>query len=163
MISKKNRLQSRLINGKALLVLTFLLIAGCGPSDEEEVYVYPNGDPSGTFYSLAVVNRFDPGLNLDMARGKELYFQYCVVCHGDSGDGKGFNAYNLKSNFGVQPFDFTDSDTAAQTTVDEIKKAITYGGPEVNKSQYMPPWGGVLSEYDLDSLTDYVWHSLMKQ
>lgn len=161
MSSKKNWFQAGLLKGKALFFLTLILMIGCGPSDEEEVD--PNGDPTGTFYSLAVVNRFGTGINLEMARGKELYSRYCVICHGASGDGKGFNAYNLKSHFGVEPFDFTDSTAVAQTTVDEIKKAITYGGPAVNKSQYMPPWGGVLDEYDLACLTDYVRQSLMKQ
>jgi hypothetical protein len=161
MMSKKFRLQGRWIKGKALLALTFLLIVSCGPSDEE--VASPNGDPKGAFYSLAVLNRFDHGINREMARGKELYSQYCVICHGQSGDGKGFNAYNLKSNFGVQPFDFTDAAAVDQTTFDEIKKAITHGGPAVDKSQYMPPWGNVMSEYDLASLTDYVWHSLMNK
>jgi len=28
-------------------------------------------------------------------QGKQLFEQYCVVCHGQSGEGDGFNAYNL--------------------------------------------------------------------
>jgi hypothetical protein len=161
MIRKKYWLQARLVvKGKVLLLLMSLLIS-CGPSEEE--VVSPTGDPTGSFYSLAVLNRFDSGLNRDMARGKELYSQYCVICHGESGDGKGFNAYNLKSNFGVQPFNFTDSTAVAQITFDEVRKAITYGGTAVDRSQYMPPWGTTFSEYDLVCLTDYVWHSLMNK
>lgn len=150
-----------MVRGKILPFLAFLLIMGCGPSDEE--VVFPNGDPTGAFYSLAVLNRFDSGLNREMARGKELYLENCAICHGESGDGKGFNAYNLNSNFGVQPFNFTDATAVARTTFDEVKKAVTYGGPAVKKSRYMPPWGSTFSKYDLACITDYVWHSLMKK
>jgi mono/diheme cytochrome c family protein len=122
----------------------------------EDNVVHPYGDPESSFWSLAVVNRFEPGLNRDMARGKELYFQYCAICHGESGDGNGFNAYNLKSNFGIQPYDFTDSVANAQIKPDEFKMAIRNGGQAVSKSRYMPPWGGVLSDYDLACVTDYV-------
>lgn len=147
--------------GKILLLFASLSIMGCGSSDEETGS--PNGDPSGAFYSLAVLDRFGDGVSAEMARGKDLYSHYCVVCHGESGDGEGFNAYNLKTNFGVQPFNFTDPPGAPQVTFVEIKKAIEGGGPAVNRSQYMPPWGATFSRYDLASLADYVWHSLMKK
>jgi mono/diheme cytochrome c family protein len=149
----------RRVQGKRLLLLALLSIMGCGASDEE--FVSPNGDASGGFYAFAVLNRFEPGFTAEMANGKELYLKNCVICHGVSGDGKGFNAYNLKSNFGVEPFDFTDA--TAQITFDEVKKAIISGGPAVNKSQYMPPWGATLIEYDLACITSYVWNSLMKR
>jgi hypothetical protein len=161
-ISKKTGYQEKLVApGKILLLVALLWIIGCVSSDDE--VVSPSGDPAGTFYSLAVLNRFDSGINRETARGKELYVKNCVICHGESGDGKGFNAYNLKSHFGVQPFDFTDSTAVARTTLDEVKKAIAYGGTAVNKSQYMPPWGFTFSKYDLACVTSYVWHSLMNK
>jgi len=127
---------------------------GCGVSDEE--VVSPNGDPKGSFYTLAVLNRFESGLDAESARGKELYLSYCAICHGESGDGKGFNAYNLKSNFGIEPFDFTDVSGVAQLDLDEVRKTITHGGPAVNKSQYMPPWGGVFTDWQIAALTVYI-------
>lgn len=90
--------------------------------------------------------------------------QKCYICHGKSGDGKGFNAYNLKSNFDVEPFNFkAPSDNALLPSLEEIIKAIAYGGPAVNKSQYMPPWGMTFIEYDINCITSYVWHSLMSK
>lgn len=147
--------------GNMLLPLAFLLAIGCGPSDEE--VFSPNGDPSGTFYSLAVLHRYDPGLDAEKTRGKDLYVRKCAICHGESGDGKGFNAYNLKSNFGIQPFDFTDSEAVVRVSLDEVRKAIASGGRAVKRSQYMPPWGRTFSKYDLACLASYVWHSLMKR
>ena len=143
----------------ALIILS--LIIGCGVSDEKPVYSY--GEPSGPFYSLAVLQRFDPAMSPETARGREIFGQYCAICHGNSGDGKGFNAYNLKSNFGVQPFDFTDKTLVDQTTFAEVKRTIIFGGPEVNRSQYMPPWGFTFSEYDLACVASWVWYSLMKK
>jgi len=148
---KKARLA---VQGKILLLLALWLIMGCGVSDEE--VASPNGDPKGGFYSLAVLNRFESGLDAELARGKELYLSNCAICHGESGDGKGFNAYNLKSNFGIQPFDFTASNGLAQLSLDEVRKAITYGGPAVNKSQYMPPWGGLLKDQQIADLIAFV-------
>lgn len=150
------RLQSKWIKGNALFILTFALISGCGPAEEQTAY--PNGDPAGDLFLAAVVNRFEDGLNLYTATGKEIYTQYCVICHGASGDGSGFNAYNLKSNFNVQPFNFTDPAAVEQASLEEIKTAIKKGGVSVNKSQYMPPWGRVLSEYELVCIFDYVRH-----
>ena len=149
------------LEGITLVLLTLFVIMGCGVSDQEPVY--PHGDPAGPFYSLAVLKRFDPAMNPEMARGKEIFAQYCAICHGDSGDGKGFNAYNLKSNFGVSPFDFTDQAVVDQTTFDEVKVAIISGGLAVNRSRYMPPWGFTFSEYDLACVTSWAWHSLMKK
>lgn len=154
-------LQERMrISGKILLFFTFLIIIGCGFSDEATIS--PNGNPKGTFYSLTVLNRFEPGLDAEKTRGKDLYSFYCTVCHGESGDGQGLNAYNLKSQFGVQPFNFTDVSAATQASYAEVKKVIARGGPAANKSRYMPPWSPMFSEYDLACLADYVWHSLMK-
>ena len=150
--------------GKALFPVTLFLITslwiGCGSSDNPNLYA--GGDPKGTFYSLAVSNRFDTGQDAQKAIGKELYLSYCAVCHGESGDGQGLNAYNLKSQFGVQPLNFTDSAASSRISYDEVTKAIRGGGAAVNKSQYMHPWGATFSEYDLACLADYVWFGLMK-
>ena len=152
----------KMVIGIILLLLAFLLITGCSPPDQKKAAL-PEKDSGSAFYSLAVLNRFGPGLNAETARGKALYLQKCFICHGKSGDGKGFNAYNLKSNFGVEPFNFKDSADKAFPPIAEIKKAITGGGPAVNKSQFMPPWGATFTGYDIDCITGYVWRSLMGQ
>ncbi len=148
---------------QAKVVLLAVVWLGCGSSSVNKETTVLYGDTTGTFYSLAIKNRFEAGENLEIVHGKELYQQYCVICHGESGDGNGFNAYNLKSNFGVQPFDFTDSSAVAQLLFDEIEKAVAFGGPAVGKSPYMPPWGETLNAYDLACLDNFVWHVLMRK
>ena len=89
--------------------------------------------------------------------------KYCAVCHGESGEGQGFNAYNPTSSFSVRFFNFADAGVAANLSPDKIKNAVTNGGPVVNRSQYMPPWGSTLNEYDVACLSGYVWHALIKK
>jgi len=143
----------------ATLVLLFVLVVSCGPSQRSPASASAN--KKGDFYALAVENRFEDSLSVDLARGKQLFERYCVICHGESGDGNGFNAYNLKSNFKVEPFDFTDSTTAATLTFESVRRAITLGGAGIGKSQYMPPWGKTLTDYDLNSVSSFVWAVVM--
>lgn len=155
------RFKSLKIVKRTILTLTALfLIAGCSPPDQPQT-ASPGMESGDTFYSLAVLNRFGSGLNTETARGRELYLQKCYICHGKSGDGKGFNAYNLKSNFGVEPFNFKTKADKDFPPIEEIKRAISGGGPAVKKSQFMPPWGSTFIAYDIECITSYVWSSLM--
>ncbi len=116
-------------------------------------------DAAGPLYTLAAVDSVDKAV----AYGRPVFEQYCAICHGETGDGNGFNAYNLKSHFGVQPFAFTDSLAAAQVGFAEVAKAIREGGSAVGKSPYMPPWRHTLTEYELAAVTAFVWTRLMKK
>ena len=149
------------------LVIVFFLISGCkgrlSPHSNDFSVAAVNGDVSGNFYSLSVLHRYEPGFNAETARGKEIYLQKCSICHGESGDGGGFNAYNLKTNFNVQPFNFTDITDSANVTFIAIQNTIAHGGGAVGKSLYMPPWSATLSDYDIDCVARYIWQSLMKK
>ncbi len=95
-------------------------------------------------------------LSRQQYRGKLIYDHYCAVCHGENGDGNGFNSFNLQNSFGIRPFNFTDSSAVRKLKVDEIKKAIEAGGTAVGKSQYMPPWGKTLLPDEISALTQYI-------
>ena len=43
------------------------------------------------------IQQADPWIDFTYAerKGKQLYDHYCAVCHGSSGEGDGFNAFNL--------------------------------------------------------------------
>ncbi len=84
--------------------------------------------------------------------GEELYLKYCHVCHGESGEGNGFNAYILET----QPRDFTDSTYLNALTDSRLTEAVSEGGRGVNKSVLMPAWGDTFSPLEINCLVRYI-------
>jgi len=85
--------------------------------------------------------------------GEALYKTYCWQCHGSRGTGHGINAGD---NMSVQPRDHTDAQYMAARSDEELFRAIKDGGPAVNKSVLMPPWGGALSDEEIRRLVAYL-------
>ncbi|RMD80504.1 MAG: cytochrome c [Gammaproteobacteria bacterium] len=85
--------------------------------------------------------------------GRDLYKTYCWQCHGSRGNGKGINAGD---NMSVMPRDHTDAKYMAARSDEELFRAIKEGGPAVNKSVLMPPWGGALSDEEIHRLVAYL-------
>ncbi|HPG28677.1 MAG TPA: multicopper oxidase domain-containing protein, partial [Myxococcota bacterium] len=84
--------------------------------------------------------------------GARLYRTYCTACHGLDGDGRGLNVPALS----VQPRDHTDVREMATRSDQELRTAISQGGPGVGKSVLMPPWQGVLSDDQIGSLVRHL-------
>ena len=78
-------------------------------------------------------------------RGEKIYQHYCSRCHGEEGDGNGFNATLLE----VPPRDFTDPQFRRPVTEEHLRRVIREGGPAVGKSVLMPAWGRTLSEQQI--------------
>jgi len=79
-------------------------------------------------------------------RGGIVFKNYCILCHGERGDGmaraaKLYGVANLAIGFG---------------TPDDYFKIIRGGGEAVNKSQFMPPWEGELSEEQINDVVAYL-------
>lgn len=89
--------------------------------------------------------------------GREVYQHYCQTCHGDSGAGDGFNAFNLDP----RPRDFSGPAFQKKTDAD-IRDAIHRGGAGVGLSPLMPPWGRTLSERQINDVILYL-HTLRRQ
>ncbi len=89
-----------------------------------------------------------------VAEGKKTYAYYCAHCHGEDGNGDGFNAANVDP----KPRDHTDGGEPymAGRTNEELFEAVAMGGRGIGKSPIMPPWGGVLSEKEIWSLVAYM-------
>ncbi len=89
-----------------------------------------------------------------IAKGHKVYSRYCSPCHGEAGDGLGYNAKNLDP----QPRDLTDADEdyMAKLSNDEIFEVLQLGGYGVDLSGGMPVWGKIFSEEELWSLVAYV-------
>ncbi len=82
-------------------------------------------------------------------RGKTLFSQRCVQCHGEQGKGDGPLAEQIP---GELP-DFTAADYAVDKSPQEIFDTITNG----RMDKMMPPWGDQLSEDERWDLASYVW------
>jgi mono/diheme cytochrome c family protein len=84
--------------------------------------------------------------------GREVYQHYCQICHGDTGAGDGFNAFNLDP----RPRDLSDPDFQKKKTDADLHDAILRGGAGVGLSPLMPPWGRTLSARQMDDVILYL-------
>lgn len=84
----------------------------------------------------------EPMLNYEQSNGKRLFDHYCAVCHGISGEGDGFNAFNLNP----KPRNLTDREAMRSFSDQQLFDVISQGGAERGKSNLMPPWGQTLNQ-----------------
>jgi mono/diheme cytochrome c family protein len=87
----------------------------------------------------------------EVRSGRDVYRHYCQTCHGETGAGDGFNAFNLDPH----PRDFSDPAFQKKTDAD-IRDAIRRGGAGVGLSPLMPPWGRTLGDRKLDDVVLYL-------
>ena len=80
-----------------------------------------------------------------IAAGKKVYNTYCMLCHGEKGDGNGPSGQSLP----VKPADFTDKALMKQTDGSLAWKIVTGRGA-------MPSWAPVLSEEEVWSVIHYL-------
>jgi mono/diheme cytochrome c family protein len=97
-----------------------------------------------------------PPATLSEARGQVLFNHYCAICHGSTGGGDGFNAYNLKSAFNVTPTAFGDSASFHALDRDTALAMIRDGGAAIGRSPAMPPWGTTLTPGEIVDLWRYI-------
>jgi cytochrome c oxidase cbb3-type subunit 3 len=84
--------------------------------------------------------------------GHDVYQHYCQICHGDSGAGDGFNAFNLDP----RPRDLSDPGFQKKKTDADLRDAVVRGGAGVGLSPLMPPWGRTLSARQMDDVVLYL-------
>ncbi len=92
------------------------------------------------------------GPSYEMRLGREIYRHYCQTCHGETGAGDGFNAFNLDPH----PRDLSDPDFQKKKSDAELADAIRRGGAGVGLSPLMPPWGRTLSAPQIDQAVLYI-------
>ena len=86
------------------------------------------------------------------AEGQKLYMTHCSSCHGDKGRGDGAAGKALP----VKPADHTDGNLMNSFTDEFLVTIISKGGAAVGKSSFMPAWGGVLKDNQLQDLLAYL-------
>jgi len=104
-----------------------------------------------TFVALAIAG---PGLARAQSatEGQKVYTTYCSSCHGDKGRGDGAAGKALP----VKPADHTDGKLMNSFSDEFLINIISKGGAAVGKSSFMPAWGGVLKDDQLQDLLAYL-------
>jgi mono/diheme cytochrome c family protein len=88
----------------------------------------------------------------ELRLGKLTFQYYCQTCHGETGAGDGFNAFNLDP----RPRDLSDPVFQTKKSDAELLDAIRRGGAGVGLTPLMPPWGHTLSPREIDDVLLYV-------
>lgn len=124
-----------------ILIVVVIACAGC-----------ENESASQRDLVLELAASMDDIYDSPKTRASKLYGRYCSVCHGISGQGDGFNAFNLTP----RPRNFTDTAFIARIDTTLIRETIIGGGGAVGLSPLMPKWGMTLTEQDITELTSYI-------
>lgn len=88
----------------------------------------------------------------EVRMGQAVYQRYCETCHGTTGAGDGFNAFNLDPH----PRDLSDPAFQKKKADVDLTDAVQRGGAGVGLSPLMPPWGRTLSKRELADVVLYV-------
>jgi len=85
--------------------------------------------------------------------GFQLDDKYCARCHNPESTAERVSNYD---NLEVKPHPFTEGDTLNKMTDAELTAIIGHGGPALNKSALMPPYGYTLSKTEIEALISYI-------
>lgn len=143
---------------RALGLLTIVMVAWVGDGCRVASHPTPPtaragpavSDSANAIYSASALP--SPDLGYNAREGRTLYRHYCLNCHGETGKGDGFNAYNLDPH----PRSLADSTFQAQRSDSDLVVAIRSGGAAVGLSNGMPPWGRTLPERQIQNVVAYL-------
>lgn len=92
-------------------------------------------------------------LGYQQAWGRELSERYCARCHNpESTPERVSNLDNLEH----KPKAFTEGDALNAMSDADLISIISHGGPALNRSPEMPPYGYTLSKAQIQALTAYI-------
>jgi mono/diheme cytochrome c family protein len=94
----------------------------------------------------------NPMPSYELRLGRATYQHYCQTCHGETGAGDGFNAFNLDP----RPRDLSDPSFQKKKTDADLADTIQRGGAGVGLSPLMPPWGKTLSSAQIGQTILYL-------
>jgi mono/diheme cytochrome c family protein len=107
-------------------------------------------DASGKNIELTVE---EIALGYQQTVGAQLNAQYCIRCHDP--ESSSLRVSNM-DNLSVKPHPLTEGDTLNKMSDADLIAIISHGGPALNKSAEMPPWGYTLSKSDIAALVSYI-------
>lgn len=90
----------------------------------------------------------------DVKKGKRVYEQFCVPCHGL--EGKGDGTRGKSERFDPMPRNHTNGEYMNKRPQEELTGVIKNGGFSKNFSHIMPPWKTVLTDDEIWDVLAYV-------
>ena len=93
------------------------------------------------------------GLGYQEMLGSQLNDQYCARCHNQESTPQRVSNYD---NLEVKPHPFTEGETLNKMSDADPTAIISHGGPALNKSPLMPPYGYTLSKSEIQALIAYI-------
>jgi mono/diheme cytochrome c family protein len=132
-----------------------LAAASAQPGCSSRKAVRPAASADSSF-AVVTFQRGKSPAAVSEARGRVVYDHYCAICHGATGGGDGFNAYNLKAAFSVTPTAFGDSATFHALHENTALAMIRDGGAAAGRSPAMPPWGKTLTPGEIADVWQYI-------
>ncbi len=94
----------------------------------------------------------ETALDYQQKLGSILADKYCNRCHDPESSPERVSNYD---NLAVKPHPFTEGDTLNKISDADLTSIIVHGGPALNRSALMPPYGNTLSAADIRALIAY--------
>jgi len=92
-------------------------------------------------------------LDYQQVLGRQLNDQYCSRCHDPESTPERVSNYD---NLEIKPHPFTEGDTLNKISDADLLAIINHGGPALNRSPLMAPYGYTLSKSDIQALISYI-------
>lgn len=84
---------------------------------------------------------------VDQKKGRRIYNQYCISCHGSEGQGDGDRAKNEQLD--PRPRVHSNGDYMNLIPSMRFFRVIKFGGKTMNFSHIMPQWQHILSDEEI--------------
>ncbi len=85
--------------------------------------------------------------------GYEVSEKYCARCHNSESSAERVSNYD---NLSVKPHSFADGVAMNKFSDSDLNAMITHGGPALNRSALMPPYGWTLSKPETQAVIAYI-------
>jgi mono/diheme cytochrome c family protein len=99
------------------------------------------------------LNLEEIALGYEQELGHQLDEKYCARCHNSESTPERVSNYD---NLEVKPHAFTEGDTLNKLSDADLTAIISHGGPALNRSALMPPYGYTLSKTEIQALLSYI-------
>lgn len=144
------------MRGVFFALVALLLCAGSAQAaekrlDEKQAVKACNGSVTDE----CVVRYFKDTTEASVIRGRIVFQNYCVLCHGLEGKGDG-RAAKLHT---PPPFNLTQSAAPREY----ISQVIRKGGEAMGRGKGMPPWGEQLTDEQVNDALNFLFSIRVKR